>query len=96
MPTKEDLLKKLQAKPCAKNFTIKDLDSLMRKCDCTKTPAGRGSGVKYTNGQRCLIFDLPHPGKDLYRYQIKMLIKFLISIGEIEDGGNKNEFNNEI
>ena len=89
MPTKKALLNKLLSTPYKKTFTINDLDSLMSKCNCTKLPAGRGSGVKYTNGKRCLIFDLPHPGKDLYRYHIKMVIKFLVEIGEIADGGNK-------
>ena len=84
MPTKEALLKKLQSKPCTKTFTTSELDSLMGKCNCTKTSAGRGSGVKYSNGTRSLIFDLPHPGKELYAYQIKMVIKFLVIIGEIK------------
>lgn len=87
MPTKKSLLKKIQANPITKTFTINDLDSLMSKCNCIKSQAGRGSGVKFSNGQKSLIFDLPHPGKELYRYQIKMVIKFLIAIGEIEDGG---------
>ena len=28
-------------------------------------------------------FDGPHPGNELYRYQIKMIIKFLGEVGEI-------------
>lgn len=89
MPTKKSLLKKLQSTPYAKNFTIHDLDSLMSKCNCKKTQAGRGSGVKYSNGQKNLVFDLPHPRKELYRYQVNMVIKYLISIGEIENEGDK-------
>ncbi len=89
MPTKKSLLAKIQSKPYTKNFTINELDSLMGKCGCAKETAGRGSGVKYTNGKRSLIFDLPHPGNKLYIYQVKKVIEYLICIGEIENGGNK-------
>lgn len=85
MPKKEDLVNKLCRKPYPKNFTIQELDSLMGKCNCEKKPGGRGSSVAYIHKLtgRILIFDLPHPGNELYFYHIKKIIPFLTEIGEI-------------
>lgn len=84
MPDKENLLKKLFAKPMPSNFTIRDLDKLMKKCGCTKFPGGRGSSIRYVHQRtgRVLQFDGPHPGNELYHYQVKMVRKFLIDIKE--------------
>lgn len=85
MPKKEDLIEKLCRKPMPKNFTKRDLDMLMKKCNCEKFPGGRGSGIGYVHSktQRVLQFDEPHPGNELYSYQIKKTIKFLKDIWEI-------------
>ena len=82
---KEELIKKLTAKPTPKTFTLKELDSLMKKCGCTKFQGGRGSSIGYCHDEkkRILQFDGPHPGNELYRYQIKMIIQYLKDIGEI-------------
>ena len=69
MPKKENLLQKLCRKPIPKNFTKSELDILMKKCGCET--------------KRILQFDEPHPGKELYIYQIKMTIQFLKDIGEL-------------
>ena len=86
MPKKEELLKKLLRNPYPKNFTMRELDTLMRKCNCDKGSGGRGSGVKYyhSNTGRVLQFDQPHPGNELYKYQIEMVIEFLKLIKEVE------------
>ena len=86
MPKKEELIKKLLAKPMPNNFTIRDLDNLMKKCDCVKFSGGRGSGIGFFHEttKRILQFDGPHPGNELNRYQIKMKIKFLTEIGEVK------------
>ena len=85
MPKKEALLEKLFQKPYPKNFTIRELDILMSKCNCEKGQGGRGSGVKYTHVKtgRILQFDQPHPGKELYKYQIELTKDFLKSIKEV-------------
>ena len=85
MPNKNELIKKLTGKPMPANFTIRELDLLMRKSGCTKFEGGRGSGIGYCHNDtgRIIQFDGPHPGNELYRYQIKMIIKFLKDIGEI-------------
>lgn len=85
MPKKEDLIEKLCRKPMPKNFTKRDLDMLMKKCNCEKFSGGRGSGIGYVHSktQRVLQFDEPHPGNELYSYQIKKTIKFLKDIWEI-------------
>lgn len=85
MPSKTDLIDKLTKKPMPANFTVRELDLLMRKCGCTKFEGGRGSGIGYchTDTGRIVQFDGPHPGNQLYRYQIKMIIKFLKDVGEI-------------
>lgn len=85
MPKKSDLIEKLLRKPIPKNFTIRELDALMNKCNCEKGSGGRGSGVKYIHNEskRVLQFDQPHPGNELYKYQIEMVKEFLRNIKEI-------------
>lgn len=86
MPKKTDLIQKLCRKPIPKNFTIRDLDALMNKCNCTKFSGGRGSSIGFVHNetQRVLQFDEPHPGNELYTYQIKKVIQFLKDIEEID------------
>ncbi|MDD3796417.1 MAG: type II toxin-antitoxin system HicA family toxin [Lachnospiraceae bacterium] len=86
MPKKQDLIEKLCRKPNPKNFTTRELDLLMAKCDCEKFSGGIGSGIGFvhTETERILQFDQPHPGNELYRYQINKTIQFLKDIGEIE------------
>lgn len=82
MPTKEMLLEKLSRRPMPANFTVRELDLLMKQCGCEKFQGGRGSGIGYFHPatQRILQFDGPHPGKERYRYQIKKTIQFLSEI----------------
>ena len=86
MPKKKDLLEKLCRKPSPKNFTVRELDILMGKCNCDKFSGGRGSGIGYVHRdtKRVLQFDQPHPGNELYRYQIVKVIQFLRAIGELD------------
>ena len=85
MPKKKDLLEKLCRKPYPKNFTIRELDLLMGKCNCEKFSGGRGSGIGFVHNEtkRVLQFGQPHPGKELYRYQIDKTIQFLKDIDEL-------------
>lgn len=85
MPKKKDLIEKLCRKPMPKNFTKRELDTLMSKCGCEKYSGGRGSGIGYIHLEttRVVQFDEPHPGNELYTYQIKMVINFLKEIDEI-------------
>lgn len=85
MPKKDKLLEKLMQKRMPKNFTTSDLDALMKQCGCQKGAGGRGSAISYYHVQTCRIlrFDGPHPGKELYPYQIKMTKAFLRDIGEL-------------
>jgi len=85
MPTKKALVSKLTAKPLPRNFTVKDLDALMARCNCVKYQGGRGSGIGFLHNPtgRALQFDAPHPGKELYLYQVKAVIAFLTGVGEI-------------
>ena len=87
MPNKKDLIKKLYNDPYPRNFTTRELDTLMKKCNCTKFQGGRGSGIGYVHivSKRVLQFDGPHPGKELYRYQIIKIREFIDQIGERED-----------
>ena len=82
MPKKEELIKKLYSMPPPNNFTVRDLEQLMKKCNCKKFEGGRGSSIKFVHCEtnRVLTFDLPHPGKELYRYHIKMLKEFITDI----------------
>ena len=85
MPKKESLICKICKKPYPKNFTTRELDALMGKSNCTKFSGGRGSGIGYVHEEtkRVLQFDEPHPGNELYGYQIKKVVQFLKDIGEI-------------
>ncbi|WP_207645281.1 hypothetical protein [Pseudobutyrivibrio sp. YE44] len=47
MPKKKDLIEKLFRKPYPRNFTVRELDMLMNKCNCSKFQGGRGSGIGY-------------------------------------------------
>ncbi|MBR6307275.1 MAG: type II toxin-antitoxin system HicA family toxin [Lachnospiraceae bacterium] len=86
MPKKDELVRKLLSKPMPTNFTVRELDALMSKCGCTKFEGGRGSGIGYLHNKskRIIQFDGPHPGHELYRYQIKKVIEFLQELGEIK------------
>lgn len=86
MPKKDELVRKLLSKPMPTNYTVRELDALMSKCGCTKFEGGRGSGIGYLHNKskRIIQFDGPHPGHELYRYQIKKVIEFLQELGEIK------------
>ncbi len=90
MPSKDALIKKLFSKPSPTNFTIRELDTLMKKCGCQKFSGGRGSGIGYHHIEtgRIIQFDAPHPGNELYRYHINMVKRF---IEEIDDPDDKKE-----
>ena len=85
MPDKAALIAKLTAKPPPRNFTIRDLNARMSKCNCEKYQGGRGSGIGFRHlpTGRALQFDTPHPGKELYSYQIKAAIQFLSDVDEL-------------
>ncbi len=87
MPTKEKLLKKLFQSKMLRNFTKQELDSLLSQCNCSKGTGGRGSGVRYVHLStgRILAFDEPHPGNELYPYQVKLVRKYLSDIGEKQE-----------
>lgn len=91
MSNKIELINKLFRKPIPKNFTTRELDLLMKKCNCTKFQGGRGSGIGYVHdkSKRIIQFDGPHPGNELYRYQIEKVKKFIIEIGEGGTGYNE-------
>ncbi len=84
MPTKDKLIRKLFQSRLPRNFTKQDLDALLSQCGCVKGSGGRGSGIRFMHNVtgRILAFDEPHPGNDLYPYQIKMVREFLKEIGE--------------
>ena len=77
----DDLLRRIRCKP--RDYTIQELDTLMNKCGCIKGHGGRGSSLLYYHKGtgRKLTFDGPHPGKELYPYQIKKVLAFLSEIG---------------
>ncbi|MBP5201084.1 MAG: type II toxin-antitoxin system HicA family toxin [Schwartzia sp.] len=86
MSKKDQLIEKLCRRPLPKNFTTKELDALMGQCGCKKFSGGRGSSIAFLHEStnRVLQFDEPHPGHELYTYQIKKTIQFLKDIGAIK------------
>ena len=87
MPSKEALLKKLMAEPSPTDYTVKELELLMKKCGCRKHSGGRGLAVKYVHDEsgRIVEFAAPHPENKLYRYHVNAVKKFLSDIGEVEE-----------
>ena len=85
MSSKEKLLEKLFRQPLPKNFTVVELNSLMKKCNCTLANGGRGSSILFYHEPtgRILQFDAPHPEKDLYSYQVKMVRNFVKEVNEM-------------
>lgn len=89
-----NLLNKLSRMPPPRNFTLRELDQLMKLCGCKKFESKRGSGIGYIYPltKQKVQFDRPHPGNELYLYQIKMVMRFLKSIHVLE-GDNNDEIN---
>lgn len=87
MSDKIKLMRKLFSNPITKTFTMKELNRLMSQCGCRSFKGGRGSGIGFVHDKtnRVLQFDAPHPEKELYTYQVKLVRKYIIEIGE---GGN--------
>ncbi len=87
MPKKKELINKLFRKPYPKNFTVRELDILMNKCNCSKFQGGRGSGIGYVHDKtkRIIQFDQHHLGNELYKYHIEKLKQFIVDIDEMED-----------
>lgn len=85
MTKKKKLMEKLLFKPTPSDLTVRELDSIMKQCGCRKIEGGRGSGIGYVHisTNRVIQFDGPHPGNELYRYHIKMVIRFLKEVGEL-------------
>lgn len=81
MASLDDLLDRIRRKP--RDYTVRELDTLMKKCGCTKGHGGRGSSLQYYHSKtgRMLTFDGPHPEKELYTYHIKKVLNFLTEIG---------------
>ena len=85
MSQKDDLI--MRIKSCPKDFEIRELDSLMSKCNCVKGNRGKtsGSAIEYTHTTTKRVFSCrsPHPEKVLKRYILKNAIAFLEEIGEL-------------
>lgn len=86
MHKKKELIDKICRKPLPRNFTVRELESLMNQCNCIKFSGGRGSGIGFMHEETkyVLQFDQPHPGNELRIYHIKKTIQFLKNIGEIK------------
>ncbi|MBE6006089.1 MAG: type II toxin-antitoxin system HicA family toxin [Sarcina sp.] len=87
MPSKEKLMRKLFQKRLPRNFTKQELAALLSQCGCLMGKGGRGSGIRFFHErtERILAFDEPHPGNELYPYQVKMVRQFLIEVGEYRE-----------
>ena len=85
MSQRDVLIERLRSRP--RDFTIDELDSLMRKCGCKKVTRGKtsGSAIAYIHEKtgKKLKFHSPHPQKELKMYMIDMAIGFLSELNEI-------------
>ena len=86
MGKKDKLINKLKSNP--KDFTIEELDTLMRLCNCEIDNAGRTSGSRkkyvHIGDRHKLIIHTPHPQNIIKKYVIDRVIEYLQSEGEIE------------
>ncbi len=86
MGKKDEQTERLLLKP--KDYTINELDNLMKSCGCIKANRGKisGSAIKYihkSSGLKLFIHE-PHPDKILKPYVISLVIKFLRDVNEIK------------
>ncbi len=83
MAKDDKLIERLKGKPT--DFTVRELETLMKQVCCQEHQGGRGSGIRFYHPGtgRILAFDLPHPGKTLYRDQVRKVLAFLKEIGEL-------------
>lgn len=85
MSQKDDLIARLRSRP--KDFTIRELDSLMNKCGCEKSNSGKTSGsrIAYVHVKTQLVYKThsPHPQPVLKSYVIDDVLEFLMKVGEI-------------
>lgn len=72
--------------PYLKIFQKENWIPLWENAAVINFPGGRGSGIGFVHKKtmRILQFDEPHPGNELYNYQIKKTIQFLKDIGELK------------
>lgn len=82
MSQTEKLIKQLLSLP--KDFTISELDTLMRRLGLRKRQRGRtsGSAIEYYDPKtrQTLKIHSPHPGKIVKRYALLSAIEFLASL----------------
>jgi hypothetical protein len=85
MSRKDDLVRRLKSYP--KDFEIRELDSLMSKCNCQKGNRGNtsGSAIEYSHVPTRRTFNChsPHPVRALKKYILKEAVAFLEDVGEI-------------
>lgn len=79
-PKHKKTLAAIFASPIPRSLTCRDVESLLRALECTKTE-GDGSAVTYGRDGKGVSFHRPHPGREMKQYQIKLVRTFLVNIG---------------
>ena len=86
MSKHEKLLNKLKSR--SKNFTYSELKTLLQNFGYDEIQKGKTSGsrVAFIHGENNHIIRLhkPHPGNELKRYQIDLILAELLEKGVIE------------
>ncbi len=78
MGQKEKLIERLKSKP--KDFTFKDMETLLGFLGYTRSNKGRTSGSRVmfvSDKHPPIILHKPHPRKELLSYQINQVIDIL-------------------
>ena len=85
MSRKDKLFDRICKRP--KDFTYDELRQLLGTLHCLEDTAGKTSGSRiafiHKPSHSVLRLHKPHPCNELKSYQIKMVLDFLKSIGEI-------------
>ncbi|MDD4718135.1 MAG: type II toxin-antitoxin system HicA family toxin [Eubacteriales bacterium] len=85
MSRKDKLFDRIVKKP--RDFTYDELKQLLGSLNCLEDDTGKTSGSRvsfiHKPSKAVLRLHKPHPGNELKAYQIRMVLDFLKSIGEI-------------
>jgi predicted RNA binding protein YcfA (HicA-like mRNA interferase family) len=73
-------LSMLFATPTPRSVSFRDASALLVALGCV-IQQGRGSRIRFIHGKTILTLHVPHPGKEIKEYQVKMMRDFLTTIG---------------
>lgn len=68
------------ASPAPRSLSFRDTSALLVAAGCV-IQQRRGSRIRFVHGGFILTLHVPHPGKEIKDYQVKMVREYLTTIG---------------